>query len=222
MALMRSDYLPQWDAEAHCLMDVSNCTLKQDNFGAGVNGRNARGQTRLHAAMRIGRIAEVEMLIARGVDVKALDIRGYTALHIGCYSQGSWACEFLILHGADVNARSVNGTTPLHIAAEKVNLYTCRVLIKHGADMFAKYEMSYILAQNRRWHNYKMPATPLEYALRLRNPYMSDQYGIYKLFKRSIKEKFAAAAFVLTPKLPEDLVLLVLSQMAASSSMNVV
>jgi ankyrin repeat protein len=74
----------------------------------------------------------LELLVARGVDVKARDCNGQTPLHRAATRE---IAELLITKGADVNAKDNNGNTPLHRAATRE---IAELLITKGADVNAK------------------------------------------------------------------------------------
>lgn len=104
--------------------------------GAGINsgydgGPHAfwRGDTPLHAAVRMGRVETVRFLLRRGADPNSRDLNGWTPLFNTIAAQGgAETAAILIKAGADVNARSSRDHAPIHIAA--------RIGIRDLVDLF--------------------------------------------------------------------------------------
>ncbi|KAJ0411170.1 hypothetical protein ATCC90586_008886 [Pythium insidiosum] len=77
---------------------------------------NAGGNLPIHTASYYGRIAMIESLISRGIDVNTLGPRDNTPLHFAS-SQGHFeTVKFLINNGANPAKRNRNGKTPYDIA----------------------------------------------------------------------------------------------------------
>ena len=78
----------------------------------------------------------VEVLISKGVDVKARDTAGSTPLHDAAAAGHREVAELLIAKGADINAKTTNEdvTTPLHSAAFAGHKEMVELLIARGAD----------------------------------------------------------------------------------------
>jgi uncharacterized protein len=87
-------------------------------------------------------MAIVELLVARGADVKARSKVGETALMDAAARGDRAASKLLLARGADVNAVDHRGYTPLIFAAhydgDAIDLV--RLLLSHGADIHAKAE----------------------------------------------------------------------------------
>ncbi len=59
----------------------------------------------------------VELLLAKGADIKAVDNNGYTPLHWAAQKGHREAVELLLSKGADMKAGTYSGWMPLHLAA---------------------------------------------------------------------------------------------------------
>lgn len=87
--------------------------------------------------------AVVELLLARGADVRAVSKNPLrvTALHSAVADGGHAAIGRMLVHaGADVNARQQLGWTPLHGAADSGVRETVELLLEHGADLAATHD----------------------------------------------------------------------------------
>jgi ankyrin repeat protein len=82
-------------------------------------------------------VAVVELLIARGADVRARSKIGETALMDAATRGDAAAAKILIAKGADVNARDHRGYTALMFAAQYDGdaVALVRLLLAHGADV---------------------------------------------------------------------------------------
>ncbi len=92
----------------------------------------------LPSAVINGHKQVVELLIAKGADVKAGDDANKKPLHYAAEKGHKEIAELLIAHGADVNAKDNEGRTPLHCVAEEGYTEIAELLIAHGADINAK------------------------------------------------------------------------------------
>ncbi|GAF80317.1 unnamed protein product, partial [marine sediment metagenome] len=98
----------------------------------------SRGKA-LHKAASDGRrTADVEKLLANGVDVNSRDRAGMTPLHLVAFLGHIKTAKLLIVHGADVNAIDDKGETPLHLAADGGQLEIIKLLLDAGADVNIK------------------------------------------------------------------------------------
>ena len=95
----------------------------------------------LHLAVDGGHTEIVELLIAKGADVKVADMSLMTPLHFAVVFGHKEIVELLIANGADMNAKDANvGWTPLHYAAFNGHKEIAELLIAKGADVNAKDE----------------------------------------------------------------------------------
>uniref|UniRef100_A0A671YG43 Ankyrin repeat domain 52 n=1 Tax=Sparus aurata TaxID=8175 RepID=A0A671YG43_SPAAU len=86
-----------------------------------VNVSDAKGRTPLHAAAHSGSVAGVQLVLAQGAEVNAVDHSGCSALMVAADCGQTMAVEFL-LHKAkpDLTLVDVNNNTALHLACSKV------------------------------------------------------------------------------------------------------
>ncbi|KAI1749805.1 hypothetical protein F4782DRAFT_511573 [Xylaria castorea] len=122
--------------------------------GADVNAYLSQGtgikSTPLQAAVIVGSLDLVQLLIKRGADVNqpGEGFEGTTALQIACRLSrqvGIDLIRFLITNGADVNAPPVpyGGKTAFQAAAMDGNFEVALLLLDHGADVNASPSTSY-------------------------------------------------------------------------------
>lgn len=106
-------------------------------------GMDEYGRTPLHYASEE---AEVEFLLASGLNVNHQDDNGWTPLHFASQKGALEAAELFLDSGADVEAIDLNGNTPLWVAAmnSNTNPEMVKALIRHGADPARKnhYDVS--------------------------------------------------------------------------------
>ena len=112
--------------------------------GADLNAKNDKlaykGMTPLLWAVSSGHKEIVELLIAKGSNVKARCGNRGTPLYCAAAHGHKEIAELLIAKGADVNRRMSRGWTALHIAAHEAQEEVAELLIANGADMNAKIE----------------------------------------------------------------------------------
>lgn len=91
----------------------------------------------------------VDLLLARGANVRATASDGRTALHNAARRGSNDLVMLMIQHGADIRAVTSDGETPLHSVCEFRNFYRPRIaqrliiiqtLLDHGADIAARDE----------------------------------------------------------------------------------
>jgi ankyrin repeat protein len=82
----------------------------------GVKPQRYTRDTPLHEAAREGRTAVVEVLLASGAEVNALNNEGWTPLHNAAFRGQHDVIERLVRAGADPHLRTIAGQTPLHVA----------------------------------------------------------------------------------------------------------
>ncbi len=101
--------------------------------GAGVNARDAEGNTPLILASFYATPECVGLLLAKGADVNAANKAGVTALVRAATSYEN--SRLLVVAGANVRVRTALDNTPLILAARRAgNSRTVDLLIEYGAD----------------------------------------------------------------------------------------
>lgn len=79
--------------------------------------------TLLHSAVYNSSTSVLSYLLAKGLEVDALDNKGNTALHLAALSSGSSAyLELLLDNGADISIQDVQGYRPFHCALRNPKL----------------------------------------------------------------------------------------------------
>ena len=98
---------------------------------------NREEQLRGAAGFGAARIAEMQRLLAEGVDPNARDIRGRTAVHLAAAAARSdvRGLGLLLDAGGECCLQDGDGNTPLHHAVSSaMSVAPVRLLLKHGAD----------------------------------------------------------------------------------------
>src|SRR5439155_601296 len=94
------------------------------------------GETALMTAARVGTLASVKALVARGATVDSKDEKhGQTALMWAAAEGHAPVVEMLIEVGADFKARLASGMTPLLFASREGHSDVVRALLKAGVDV---------------------------------------------------------------------------------------
>ena len=124
---------------------------------AGINDRNALGETRLHLAAAEGRVAEAADLLRRGADPNIRDGRGFTPLLLALSrdNPGDWdMTEMLLESGADASAADPEGRTSAWLAAHSGRTDILEMLAAFGADVEApdRKDISPLRAAESRGH----------------------------------------------------------------------
>ncbi len=92
------------------------------NGVASVQSRDNKGNTLLHEALpwafNEGHVKIVELCLAKGLDVNALNNDNSTPLHAAAWRGDGEFAELLLSKGADLNAKNKQGATPLAYAVE--------------------------------------------------------------------------------------------------------
>lgn len=110
----------------------TNCNHEINS--AGINKKNARGESRLHLASRRGNLSLVKALIESGADVNLQDNSGWTPLHEASNEGFTDIIVELLKAGANVNCENVDGFLPIHDAVTSNHLKAAEILLEHGAD----------------------------------------------------------------------------------------
>ena len=103
-------------ADVNSKMDIGGLGTIEVNGDAGdPYPLDARMSTPLHEAATWGNTALIDLLLAKGADLKAKDKWGQTALHSAALNNRRAAVELLLNKGANVNARDRQDCTPLGV-----------------------------------------------------------------------------------------------------------
>ena len=105
--------------------------------------RHERGSTFLHLAAAQKHPEVLDVLVADGADVDALDENGWTPLVVAAQSDQLGAARILLAAGADVNTVDKHGNTLLQDVASRYSTNMARVLLSNGADINAANEHGY-------------------------------------------------------------------------------
>ncbi|XP_075864021.1 ankyrin repeat domain-containing protein 31 [Microcebus murinus] len=109
-------------------------TYSQGMKTAGINKRNAKGESRLYLATRRGNLSMVKALIESGADVNLKDNAGWTPLHEAATEGSADIIVELLKAGANVNSESQDGILPLHDAVANNHLKAAEILLQNGAN----------------------------------------------------------------------------------------
>ena len=131
-----------WEASA--IGQSSRVTALLDHDVTLLDAYSPDGFTPLGLSAFFGKIAILEILVARGADVnlpsrnpmKVRPIHSAVAHHDPVVALQM--AQVLLDRGADVNVTQAGGWTPLHEAANHGNIDMVRLLIRHGADKSAR------------------------------------------------------------------------------------
>jgi ankyrin repeat protein/uncharacterized protein YecT (DUF1311 family) len=80
----------------------------------------------------------VELLLAKGADVKAVSQDGDTPLSLATFASTPEVVQLLLDHGADIHIKTQNGLTLLHLAARSGATDNAELLIARGLDVDAQ------------------------------------------------------------------------------------
>jgi ankyrin repeat protein len=82
-----------------------------------------------------GKLADVEILVAKGAAVNLQDKKKRTPLILAASNGHTPVVEFLISKGAEVNAKDSGGESALMYASKRSFNETAALLLKHGAEV---------------------------------------------------------------------------------------
>lgn len=108
--------------------------------GYSCTAQNESGETPLHvlAKRQNASTAVLDLLLAHGAPVNAMDHFGYTPLHEAALNGDAHVVGKLLSKGADPNMKTVDGNTSLHYAVISGSLAKVKNLLQAGADSGAK------------------------------------------------------------------------------------
>ena len=125
--------------EASSVGDAQRLQRILEEEPALMNAPHAQGFSPLGLAAFFGHKAAVQVLVARGAEVDALDKSQFanTALDAAVAANHLEVVKILLQNHASANVRAVAGHTPLHKAAMNGNLEIAKLLIEAKADVNA-------------------------------------------------------------------------------------
>lgn len=126
--------------EAAAIGDVQRVRRMLDDQPELASSFSHDGWTPLHLASHFGRLAVVELLLARRAEVNARSKNALanTPLHAALAGGHGRTARRLVEEGADVNAVEAGGYTPLHQAADLGDTEMVRLLLDNGAHVDAR------------------------------------------------------------------------------------
>ncbi len=125
--------------EASSVGDAQRLQRILEEDPALANAANPDGFSPLGLAAFFGHKAAVQVLLARGAEVDAVDKSRFanTPLDAAVAANHVEVVKVLLQNHASVNVRSAGGFTPLHKAALSGNLEIAKLLLDRGADSTA-------------------------------------------------------------------------------------
>ncbi|XP_069696510.1 transient receptor potential channel pyrexia-like [Periplaneta americana] len=111
--------------------------LKSERGQIDVDGKDSRGDTPLHIAVRWKNLNMAVILLASGASVNTWNHRNYTPLHVATLSGDRNVVLTLLKYGADINGQRDRGT-PLHVAAKFGNKDISLLLLKERANFMTE------------------------------------------------------------------------------------
>ena len=96
------------------------------------------GKEALHLAAKQGQKEIVELLIAKGANIKTKDDMEATLLHNAAIGNLLELCKRLITEGTTLNDLDVRGRTPLHYAVKQGSLDIAQLMVRKGTDLNIK------------------------------------------------------------------------------------
>ncbi len=138
LLLERGVELTVFDAAA--VGDIERLRRLLDADPTALHAYSHDGWTPLHLAAHFGRLAVVELLLARGATVTAESHNAMTnrPLHAALAGRRTAVARLLIAHGSDVNAPDSYGLTALHHLAYSDDTELAEPLLTAGASLNAR------------------------------------------------------------------------------------
>lgn len=97
---------------------------------AGLESRTSSGYTALCMAVIAGQRACVELLLAAGAEVDAVDGRGRSPLYLAAAAGDTSMCGLLVRRGAKPRRKAPDGIEPAIAAATRGHLWTAELIVK--------------------------------------------------------------------------------------------
>ncbi|XP_013420922.1 uncharacterized protein LOC106181164 isoform X2 [Lingula anatina] len=115
--------------------DCLKILLRQSDIQSEINARDYEGHTPVHVAVTHNNFEAVELLLAHGADVDAMDGKsGKTALFHAAENNQYQMVKKLLDLGCSVNLQNYSGTTALQATSGRGHMDVVMLLIRYGAD----------------------------------------------------------------------------------------
>ena len=123
------------------LANGANANAEQESdpeYMGGGHFQEGGGFTPLLAAASGNKKEIVELLLAKGADVKAANQDGDTPLSLATFASTPEVVQLLLDHGADIHIKTQDGLTLLHLAARGGTTDNAKLLIARGLEVDAR------------------------------------------------------------------------------------
>lgn len=125
-----------WQAQRLTTPGLVNNWLLSNGFNpTDLNSRVHAGMTSLMLAALQGKEDIVDILLAAGADIRAVNDDEHTALWFACVNGDVGLVNTLVAQGGEVDGRNVNGVTCAIYAASTGKLDVLQALVEGGADL---------------------------------------------------------------------------------------
>lgn len=112
-------------------------------YGAVHDHQDIDGVSPIMIAIQFGRADLVELLVAKGVNLRARTAEGSTLLHAAMYTGHEATVRALLLEPRVIELlelKDINGRTPLQLASFRSSKEVCEMLVLAGADTATRDE----------------------------------------------------------------------------------
>jgi ankyrin repeat protein len=150
-----------------------------------------------------GKLAEVEILVAKGAAVNSQAKKKRTPLILAASNGHTSVVEFLFSKGADINARDSDGQTALMYASKRSFNETAAFLLKNGAEVNVQSKKKGITALilAAGWGNVELVRMLLEHGA---DPNLTDFFGRTAKILAQEMGKSAVVDLLPDPPAPES------------------
>jgi ankyrin repeat protein len=150
-----------------------------------------------------GKLADVEILVAKGAAVNLQDKKKRTPLILAASNGHTSVVEFLISKGAEVNAKDSGGESALMYASKRSFNETAAFLLKHGAEVNLQSKKKGITALMLAavWGNVELVQMLLEHGA---DANLTDTFGRTAKLLAQKKGNSAVVDLLPDPPAPEN------------------
>lgn len=117
---------------------VENKYFVEKGIDMNINKVDENGSTKLHNAVKNGKMDIVKFLVENGANINYMDRNKETPLSIAISYRKMDIIGYLIENGADINAKNNVGNTLLHNTIMNYDIDIMKYLVEKGADINAK------------------------------------------------------------------------------------